>query len=186
MKVAVVDIETNGLNPDFDSIFQVGIVLLDTETGETSDLLDITCKESDKMISETAWIFLNSPLKYTDVLHTKEFREYKNDIQKIFDLYVATAYNQKFDFGFLEKRGIVIKRKFKDPMHLSTDVCKLPSKRQYYSNSYKYPSVQEAWNKFFPRKPMKESHLAIEDARMEATILYKLRDFYPQLFTSKV
>lgn len=197
MKIAVVDIETNGLDPAVDSIFQVRIVLLNTETGSREKILDITCKEPNRAISKEAWVFKNSRLKYEDVMNANEFKEYKAELQKIFDEYPATAYNSRFDFTFLESRGILIKKKLEDPMLLLTQLLKLPFppkktsnvKKTHYQTKppqeYKYPSVPESWNYLFPNQPIIEPHIAVEDADLEAQILYKLKDIIPNLFSSQ-
>lgn len=195
-KIAVIDIETNGLDPLNDSIFQVGIILLDVDTGAREKILDITCKESHRAISKDAWVFKNSRLKYEDVMAANEFKEYKDQIQKILNEYPATAYNSKFDFGFLESRGIKIPKKFTDPMVLATPLLKLPFppkketafKKTHYIPSqgpqYKFPSVPECWNFLFPTQPIIEPHIAVEDADLEAQILFKLRDYIPDLFNT--
>ena len=197
-KIAVVDIETNGLDPMVDSIFQVGIVLLDIETGAREKILDITCKESNRKISKDAWVFKNSRLKYEDVVEAKEFKEFKDQLQKVFDEFPATAYNSRFDFGFLESRGIKIKKKFADPMLILTPILKLPFppkkesafKKTHYKpkpeNEYEFPTVPESWNYLFPSQPIVEPHIAVEDADLEAQILFKLKEIVPNIFISEV
>ena len=57
-------------------------------------------------------------------------------------------------------------------MKLATDVVKLPS--THNSGSYKYPTLEEAWQFFFSDIPYKEAHRGLDDAIHEAKIVYEL------------
>ena len=56
-------------------------------------------------------------------------------------------------------------------MKLSTNICQIPGRR---NNSYKWPSVEEAFKFFFPKIEYKEKHRGLDDAKHEAMIVYEL------------
>ncbi len=62
-------------------------------------------------------------------------------------------------------------------MKLSTPIIKLPNKYGY--NSYKWPSVEEAY-KFYLKKEIKEDHRGASDALYEADIVLEMfkRGYY--------
>jgi hypothetical protein len=94
-------------------------------------------------------------------------------VQQILDAYPlgATAYNKGFDFSYLSDRGLSI-RELECPMILSTDVCKLPSRPGY--NQYKWPTVEQAYDHFFPGNQYQEAHRVFDDAMHEAQIVKEL------------
>ena len=57
-------------------------------------------------------------------------------------------------------------------MILSTNICKLPNKNGY--SGYKWPSVEEAFQYFFPYTGYIEKHRGADDAEHEAMIVYEL------------
>ncbi len=101
------------------------------------------------------------------------------EIQKILDSYPdgITAFNNRFDFGFLEANGIDIKYKLSCPMLLLTPIMKLPSK---YSKP-KRPNVEEAYKFFFPKSSYIEKHRGGDDSYHEAKIIYEMYklDMFP-------
>jgi DNA polymerase-3 subunit epsilon len=165
----VVDIETTGLDPFRDMICEIGICLLNLADGQTFPVVNTICQEKCKNFSESAWIFSNSDLKYEDVAKATYFIDIKDDLQEILHLEKATAYNQLFDFRFLEDRGIQIKNTFIDVMYVLRDIIEIP--HHYYG--VKLPSVQESWNFLFGRDGYRESHRALDDAMHEAQIIYE-------------
>jgi DNA polymerase-3 subunit epsilon len=82
----------------------------------------------------------------------------------------ATAFNRKFDFDFLQSRGIQIPQKLPCPMLLATNVCKLPGK----FGNYKWPKVEEAYKHFYPDSEYREIHRGADDAMHEADIVLAL------------
>lgn len=174
MEILILDIETTGLNHNSDCILEIGIVSLNLETGEVKEVYDSLVKEDDlKARHREAWIFSNSDLKVEDIRgqHKPQQFIYK-EVQEIINQYPlgVTAYNNKFDFGFLISRDIEIKNPLPCPMILSTNICKLPGRR----GSYKWPSVEEAFKHFFPDSNYDEKHRGLDDAKHEAMIVYEL------------
>ncbi len=96
-----------------------------------------------------------------------------SQIQKILDQYPlgCTAFNKSFDFGFLKDRGVQI-NELPCPMLLATYICQLPNKNGY--DNFKWPSVEEAWQHFFPAVQYDELHRGADDAKHEALIVYEL------------
>lgn len=169
--VIVLDIETTGLSPKFDMICEVGLCFLNLETGDIDAIFSIICQEENKRFDDSSWIFQNSDLKFVDIKNAPYLGDFREELQGIFDLnYPCTAYNQKFDFGFLEFRDFEINQKFWDPMLKLTPILKIPN-RNYYGN-YKWPSVWEAYSYFFPNEHYIEAHRALDDAMHEAKIIY--------------
>ena len=62
MKLLVVDTETTGLSVKFDAIVELGIVLVDTKTGEVKKVFDKVVKgpKWNAFKHKNAWIFQNS------------------------------------------------------------------------------------------------------------------------------
>lgn len=169
MKIATVDIETTGFFDFGGLIVEVGIVLLDLETGKTEKIYnELVCEEQFGERHINSWIFKNSDLSFQDVLNAEPLDLIS--LQKIFDEYPATAYNKDFDFQFLKDRGLKI-QELPCPMKICTDICKLPS---FNGLGYKYPKVQEAWDYFFGKTNYIEAHRGADDAEHEALIVYEL------------
>lgn len=171
MKIIVLDIETTGFNKYSDAIVEVGIVLVDTDTKEITKLFDEVVK--DKLFNETkhknSWIFNNSTLRFEDVMNAKPLEYYRNDIQNILNTYPMTAFNMKFDTGFMDTHGF----KFKQTK------CLMESSRPYNKNkdksgNQKVPSVPEIYAQFFPDENYDEEHRGCDDAYHEGKILLKL------------
>jgi len=169
MKIAVADIETTGFLNNGGLIVEVGIILLDLDTGETEHIYNELVREDGfNEEHKESWIFDNSDLTHEEVMDAKPLD--KEKIQEIFDRYPATAYNKAFDFDFLRSRGLII-NDLPCPMLLSTDICKITSKNGYGN---KWPKVQEAWDFFFPDADYIEAHRGADDAEHEALIVYEL------------
>jgi len=170
-KIAIIDIETTALKPDQGLIVELGIVELDLVTGATKILFDSLIKESSYgELHRNAWIFINSDLKFEDIENAPSLNNVKNQIQDIFDHYSITAYNNSFDFGFMESRGFVIKKDIPDIMAVAKEVCKI----MRLKGGYKNPKMQEAWDNIFPNTGYIEKHRAVDDAIHEARILFEM------------
>lgn len=173
-KILIIDIETTGFSKTSSKIVEIGIVELDLATGEKKLIFDQVCQEqgTTKEEIEESWIVQNSTLTADLILGSKFLDELQPEIQKIIDEYEhgATAFNNVFDFGFLESRGIVFPKKLPCPMKVSTDICKIPSPR----GGFKWPKVEEAHQHFFGDIGYVEKHRGADDAFHEADIVYEL------------
>lgn len=174
MKIAVVDIETTGLSPTTDSIVEVGVATLDSETGSIVECYHTICRDSKfSEKQKQSWVFQNTSLLFEDVSKAPLFSDILSDLQNVIDKHDATtAYNKQFDFGFLKASGLKIPREYGCPMLAATPICKLPKKGGY--GGYKWPKVEEAWKHFFPNEEYVELHRGLDDAMHEAKILYEL------------
>ena len=150
-KILVLDLETTGFLQKGGQIVEIGIVSLDLENGEKEILFDSLCKEPGMTLTdiEEAWIVKNSNMNPLEVWNAPMLEDIREEVQKVLNDYPngATAFNNAFDFGFMEDRGFTFPRKLKCPMKLSTDICQIPHKNG--RRGYKWPSVQEAWDFFF-------------------------------------
>lgn len=174
-KILIVDIETSDFLQRGGKIVEIGIVELDLITGERNILFDELVKEPAINLGELerAWIVKNSDLKPEDVMNAESLETLRPTIQNTLDAYPegATAFNNSFDFGFMESRGFVFPKKLACPMKLSTNVCKLPSRNGF---GYKWPKVQEAYDFFFGKTDYIEKHRGADDAFHEAQIVFEL------------
>lgn len=175
--IAIVDIETSGFQGQGGLIVEIGIVGLNLETGDVTNEFNTIVKEDgfgEKHSKQPyGWIFQNSDLKYNDVLLANNLTSMLPKIQEIFNKYTlgATAFNKKFDFGFLKSRGLIIKE-LPCIMLSAAPVVDLPPNPRF--RGAKWPKVEEAWKYFFPNTQYKEAHRALDDAKHEALIVYEL------------
>jgi len=181
MKIAIIDIETTHFLEKGGKIIEIGIVELDLETGEREIIFSEFCHEAGITLKEVedSWIVENSDITVEDIRQSKKLFVLQPKIQEIINRYPlgATAFNNKFDFGFLENRGFVFPKKLACPMKLSVDVLQIPPTvkmvRAGYNN-YKTPNVQEAYDFFFPNNDYIEKHRGADDAFHEAEIVFEL------------
>ena len=174
--ILIIDIETTGFLQKGGHIVEIGIVILSLETGNSTVVFDELVREESMTLEEleNSWIVENSDISIDEVMQASLLDKFKPIIQHLIDLYPlgATAFNNKFDFDFLEDRGIKIHKKLPCPMLLSTDIVKLPS--VHIIGLYKWPKVQEAWDFFFGETDYIETHRGAHDAQHEAQIVYEL------------
>jgi len=170
--IAVVDIETTGFSHQEDCVIEIGVCELDLDSGARRELFNHVIRENHfSTHHRNAWIFKNSDLRYEDILNAKPLNVYKKKLQRIFNIYPATAFNKRFDFDFLKDRGFLIKE-LPCPMIAATDILKLPPKKS--GTLYKWPTVEEAWKFFFPHKVYVEKHRSYDDSVHEALIILEL------------
>lgn len=189
-RILVLDIETTGFLNAGGSIVEIGIVELNLDNGIVKTIYNSLCREDILNKSHRAfldyqekgltppksakgWIFANSYLTPEQVREAPHFDKVKTEVQAILDQYPlgVTAFNNKFDFGFLIDRGIRIENKLPCPMILATNVCKIPNP---WRGGYKWPNVEEAYKHFYPKSTYVEKHRGADDALHEAMIVYKL------------
>jgi len=174
-KILILDIETTGFIQQGGKIVEVGIVELDLSNGIRKIIFDSVCWETgltEKEVDES-WIVKNSDLTKEAIRNSKNLKVLQPEIQSILNSYHlgATAFNNAFDFGFLENRGFVFPKKLPCPMKISTDICKIPHPKH---SGYKWPKVEEAHKYFFGDVGYIEKHRGADDAFFEAEIVHKL------------
>jgi len=172
-KIAMIDIETTGLNPEHDIILEIGIIELNLETGEKKILFDSLVRERrfDKKYKD-AWVFKNSDMKFEDIEKAPLLSEFWFKLQEIFYKYDIAAYNKAFDIGFLMRRGFIFPFTLPDPMMTAVNILKLSSLRR--KGSYRWPNRGETWNYFFPKRKYFEKNRAADDAMHETEILFEM------------
>lgn len=181
-KILIIDIETTGFLGAKGKIVEVGMVELDLDNGDRKIVFDQVCHETGitKEEVENSWIVKNSSLTVEMVRRSKNLEKLRPIIQSIINSYSngCTAYNNVFDFTFLESRGFVFPKKLSCPMKISTNICKIPSTR-----GYKWPNVMEAHKHFFGDVGYIEKH-----PRQTITILvyYKQLQFKYLIPTIKI
>lgn len=175
MNILVIDIETTDFLERGGKIVEIGIVELNLLNGDRKIIFNEVCHERPitRKEVEDAWILKNSDLTLEAIQHSKQLIHLQPDIQRILDEYHhgATAFNNAFDFGFMENRGFSFPKKLGCPMKLSTDICKIPHPN---GRGYKWPKVEEAHKHFFGDVGYVEKHRGADDAFYEAEIVYKL------------
>ncbi len=172
-EIIVLDIETTGFLPN-GKIVEIGMVLLNIKTGIIKTIFDeIICPE--KRFSDSAWIFQNSDLTFAMVLDGFSLNYHKPKIQELLNKYPVTAFNKKFDIGFLKSFGFKVPKELPCIMLELTPYAKLPG-----PYGYKWPKVEEAWQYLFPDFEYSEAHRAFDDAFHEARILLEMirRKYY--------
>ncbi len=173
-KILIIDIETTHFTPKTGKIVEIGIVELDLSNGEKKILFDEVVHEEGITLEEVekSWIVANSTLTVEAVRLSQKLDKVKPQIQQIINCYPAgaTAFNNVFDFSFLDDRGFTFPKKLACPMKLATNICKIPNAR----GGYKWPKVQEAWEFFFGHTGYIETHRGADDAFHEADIVYEL------------
>lgn len=173
-KILILDIETTDFSPRTGHICEIGIVSLDLDSGEIETLFDSVCHQKGMTAEEVskAWIIRNSTLTVEEIRQAPDLEELRPKIQEILNAYPlgCTAYNNAFDFQFLDFNGFFFPKKLDCPMKLSTDICKIPKGM----GSYKWPKVQEAFDHFFGKTDYIEQHRGADDAKHEAKIVFEL------------
>jgi len=173
-KILILDLETTDFLQRGGKIVEIGIVELDLSSGSRNIIYDQVCHE--RLITrehvEKSWIVQNSDLTVEQIRHSPQLSEIFLQVQGILMSYPlgATAFNNAFDFGFMENRGFKFPKKLPCPMKLSTDICRPPSPR----GGYKWPKVEEAHKHFFGDVGYVEKHRGADDAYYEAEIVYEL------------
>jgi DNA polymerase-3 subunit epsilon len=174
-KILIIDIETTGFLPN-GKLVEIGMVELDVTNGEKKVVFDSLCREINITNEhyEHSWIVQNGFISIDEILSSPLLEDIVSEVQMIIDSYTngATAFNNRFDFGFLETYKFKIPVKLPCPMLLSTNICKLPNLNGY--KSYKWPKVEEAYKFFFPESEYVEIHRGADDAFHEADIVYEL------------
>jgi len=175
LPILILDIETTGFLQSGGKIVEIGVVELDLSNGNRKIIFDEVCHERPitREHVENSWIVKNSDLTLHAIQHSKQLIHLQPAVQEILNDYPvgATAFNNAFDFGFLENRGFRFPSKLPCPMKLSTDICKLPKQGGY---GYKWPKVEEAHKYFFGDVGYIEKHRGADDAFYEAEIVYEL------------
>ena len=174
MRILIIDIETTTFLNDGGKIIELGAVSLDTETGDITPELDAVVNPglTDQEI-QNAWGVKNGYINPEEIKQARPLSDYLPVLQDLINHFTdgVTAYNNEFDFTFLEANGINFPVKLSCPMKISTNICKIPHSS---GRGYKWPKVEEAYKFFFPKSNYTELHRGADDAKHEAEIVYEL------------
>ena len=177
-EILVLDIETTGLNPKQDLILELGMVKLNLDSGEITELFNQVFKDPKLTAKHReAWIFENGYMELEEIRNAFPLSEYFDEIQSLMNQFKGrvTAWNRDFDSAFLKNNGFDLGPDVACPMKGSVDYFKI--KGNY---GFKWPKAQEAWDILFPETPKVEEHRGLDDSKMEAAIIFELykRDIY--------
>ncbi len=185
MNIYVIDLETANYDPVQDNfstencmICEIGIVGLDTKTGRIEKVFNKTCRE-EQICHPDSWIFQNTTLTFNKVSGAEPISSFRDELQHILDRGIpVTSWGHDFDLSHLENttRNFTIPMKFWDPKKVLADLLKIPG-----SYGYKWPKVHEAYNFFHATQPFYEAHRALDDAKVEAEIIYQAIRKWPIL-----
>ena len=175
-KILILDIETTDTNPKKGHIVEIGIVTLDIVTGDKEIIYDKIFQPPNMTVDQIAesWICEQGYMDPFEIFNGEILKDHIVEIQNILFKYErgATAFNNAFDFRFMESEGIVFPVKLGCPMLISTPICKVPYPSGRAGD--KWPKVEEAYNFFFPGNTYKELHRGADDAFHEADIVFEL------------
>lgn len=171
--ILIIDIETTGFLNTGGKICEIGMVSLCKYSGMINVVYDKVINPfiSDDELSKS-WIVSNGYMTLEEINNGVKFEDIKDEIQEIINSYPSgsTAYNNIFDFGFLESYGISIPNKLFCPMRVATNICRIVGK----NGNFKFPKAEEAYNHFFPDSNYIEKHRGLDDAYHEARIVSEI------------
>lgn len=168
--IIIVDVETDGLDPFTANIMEIGIAELYLDIGRASLLLDTTICPPGPETWLKCWFMTHSGIKPDEIRQSPNFESIKPIIKPMLSSAPVTAYNLNFDSVVLRQHDIILEDTLPCLMLTCTDILRIPGKYGYW----KYPSFQEAWNYFFPNRPMQQQHRAGDDAMRAAELAMAL------------
>ena len=171
--IQVIDLETTSLYPSIGHIVEVGLISVDLDDGTFNILFDEIIREPDLNVKQKGWrrqwVFKNTTLKPDEVIHGMRENQYRPILKHLLKKFPVTAWNNKFDYGFLDDREF--------------DYRSLPCPMmEMYHHGYngnhggegKWPSFQEAWDYIFPERKYVEQHRALDDAIHEGMVIHEM------------
>jgi len=173
-KILIIDIETTGFRPD-DEIVEIGIVELNIDSGAKNIIYDEIFKPqfiTEEELNE-CWIVEKGFMTTADIFKGDLIDNQVMKIQNILFEYSngITAFNNEFDFRFLERVGLVFPKKLPCPMKLSRKIVDARGKNGRNKN----PSAKEAWDFYFGiATGYIQKHRGADDALHEADIVFEL------------
>ncbi len=171
-ELLVLDIETTGFSPTNDFILELGIVKLNLTTGKITTLFDRVFKDPNLTAKHRkSWIFVNGFMHIDEIRNALPLDNYREEIQSILNPFKGKiiAWNRDFDEKFLIYEGFDLGADIECPMKASTEFFAIEGNR-----GHKWPKAQEAWDILFPHNHKIEEHRGLDDAIMEAKIIFEL------------
>jgi DNA polymerase-3 subunit epsilon len=161
MSVAVVDLETTGVYPSVDRVVEIGVVLLDDAGGVEHEFCTVVDPGRDVGATSIHGI------RASDVVGAPTFTEVAPYVAALLSGRVVVAHNALFDLRFLAREfgraGL--------PIQLSPALCTMRLAGFFDRSMRSLASVCEALSIAHDH-----AHAALEDARVTATALCRLRE----------
>ncbi len=186
MEILIVAIETANIDYKKDNwaidnclICEIGIANLNLDSGKIKQVFNQICKEDDSP-DPKSWIFKTTSLTCEMIAESTHFEDLKDKLQDILNSKPVTSWDHDFDLDSLEcpSRCLAIPTKFWDPKHTLTNFLEIP---RYSGYGYKWPKVTEAFEYFYPNKKWQQTHRAMDDAIIEADIIFQAVEKWPIL-----
>lgn len=186
MRIASLDIETTDRLAVGGFIVEVGICIVDLESMKITKGFASTVCEDGLAVSralfgvdfetikltkeriEKSWIYRNSTLTVDEILLAPTLEEVRESIQSVFDsVDLVAAYNQNFDFDFMESRGFVLPNAAPDP----SEVGKVLHPKTDHRGQLRYHKMEDLYRIVMNEPTYKEKHRAYADALDTAKII---------------
>ena len=169
--IAVIDIETTGLDFENDYVIEIAIVKVDLDNQNKEIIYNKLIKEEgfEEKFKES-WISDKGIINISEFNNAPYLDNVFNEIQDFFNDHYVTSYNKEFDLKFLRKRGFSFPKEFPCIMIISAIQMKIPGPY----DDYKWPKLSEAYNFLFSNQNYKEKHRAAADALDASKILIEL------------
>jgi len=169
MKITVVDLETDGVDPRTCQVLEVGIAVADLEAG-TSELAFESLVCPPHFGWEDCWFMQHAFLDRKDILEAPRFEEIKPKLEELMLVNPVTAYNLAFDLRIIYRHGISVPKQWPCLMQSAKPILRLPP----YRGDWKYPKFSESWHYFFRTTPLEDAHRAGPDAVNEGKLLIQM------------
>lgn len=165
-------------------IVEIGIVLLDLETGRTWVIAHRGFNDPDATGEE--WVYKNTDLPMRESFRMsweeadEDLCDHIRTVGKRDNGFICiTAFNSSFDRTMIERDLPNFSKHLfwcMDIMMSADRIEDIPRKKHDTITGWRsYPSVQATWDYLFPDDPQTEKHRALDDAIQEAKICYELR-----------
>lgn len=170
MKITVVDLETDNVNPEIANVMEVGIATADLDTGAVDLVFEsLVCPPT--LGWDDCWFMQHSLIDRKNVLEAPAFELIKPQVAQLLSAFPVTAYNLGFDLRIIYRHHISVEKQFPCLMQTCTPILRLPP---YRNGSYKFPKFAEAWSHFFPNTVLNVTHRAGVDAVNEGKLAVTL------------
>mgnify|MGYP001608736317 FL=1 len=174
-EIIVLDTETTGLSGyPRDKIVDIAMISLNTKTFKYQPIYNSLITYPPEITKDftNAWIFKNTDLQISDLVHGKPEVQVAKECRSLLSDHTVTSFNTDFDFGkFLQYQPWC----FPDPlfciMQEATAVCQI---RVPYKRDYKFPSLIEAHSMLCNGRKFDQPHRALGDALGATEVLITL------------
>jgi DNA polymerase III epsilon subunit-like protein len=168
--LSIIDIETDSNRPEEAHILEIALANLDLRTGNIELRIETLVRpDCSEDYWQGCWFINNSGVSENLIRKAPTFDSLRKQLTKEIQ-YPITAYNISFDFTILNRYSIEIPKPWPCLMLTCTPILQLPGN----FGDYKWPKFVEAWNYFFPKEHLNDTHRAGPDAVNEAKLAFRL------------